>query len=125
MRNVMARAWEIARKAVAKFGGKVKQYFAMALAQAWKESKLSLSYIASRFSQVASNFRYEYTKTSAWEKHGFKRVYFYINGYKGYVGFSNDLSSITASYVDGSYAHNEVAEVKALVEQFNRGELSF
>ncbi|MCM3699173.1 hypothetical protein [Paenibacillus macerans] len=39
MKNVMARAWEIARAAVTKFGGKVKEYFAQALAQAWKEVK--------------------------------------------------------------------------------------
>ncbi|WP_068783195.1 hypothetical protein [Paenibacillus phocaensis] len=39
MRYVMVRAWEIARDAVAKFGGKVKEYFAQALAQAWKEVK--------------------------------------------------------------------------------------
>lgn len=39
MKNVMVRAWEIAKEAVAKFGGKVKEYFAQALAMAWKEVK--------------------------------------------------------------------------------------
>lgn len=39
MKNVMVRAWEIAKAAVAKFGGKVKEYFAQALAMAWKEVK--------------------------------------------------------------------------------------
>jgi len=39
MKNVMVRAWEIARKAVVKFGGKIKEYFAQALAMAWKENK--------------------------------------------------------------------------------------
>ena len=28
MTNVMSRAWEIAKEAVIKFGGKVKEYFA-------------------------------------------------------------------------------------------------
>lgn len=39
MKKVMVRAWEIARKAVVKFGGKVKEYFAQALAMAWREAK--------------------------------------------------------------------------------------
>lgn len=39
MKNVMVRAWEIAKGAVVKFGGSVKQYFAQALAMAWKEVK--------------------------------------------------------------------------------------
>lgn len=37
MRKIMTRAWEIARNAVEKFGGKVKEYFAQALKMAWKE----------------------------------------------------------------------------------------
>ncbi|EIT85926.1 hypothetical protein A374_08824 [Fictibacillus macauensis ZFHKF-1] len=39
MKNVMVRAWAIAKEAVNKFGGKVKEYFAQALAMAWAESK--------------------------------------------------------------------------------------
>lgn len=39
MKNVMVRAWEIAKEGVKKFGGKVKEYFAMALKLAWKEAK--------------------------------------------------------------------------------------
>ena len=35
----MVRAWEIAKEGVKKFGGKVKEYFAMALKLAWKEAK--------------------------------------------------------------------------------------
>jgi hypothetical protein len=37
--NVMTRAWEIARKGAAKFGEKVKEYFAQALRLAWAEVK--------------------------------------------------------------------------------------
>lgn len=43
MKNVMVRAWEIAKAAVVKFGGKVKEYFAQALAQAWREVKKTVS----------------------------------------------------------------------------------
>ncbi|EHQ62313.1 hypothetical protein PDENDC454_10495 [Paenibacillus dendritiformis C454] len=39
MKNVMARAWEIAKAAVLKFGGKAKEYFAQALVMAWAEIK--------------------------------------------------------------------------------------
>jgi hypothetical protein len=39
MKNVMVRAWEIAKKGAAKFGGKVKDYFAQALRMAWAEIK--------------------------------------------------------------------------------------
>lgn len=35
MRNVMRKAWEIAREGQKKFGSKVKEYFAQALKMAW------------------------------------------------------------------------------------------
>lgn len=35
MKNVMKKAWEIAREGVRKFGGNVKEYFAEALRMAW------------------------------------------------------------------------------------------
>lgn len=39
MKQVMVRAWEIAKAAVVKFGGKVREYFAASLSIAWKEIK--------------------------------------------------------------------------------------
>lgn len=39
MKNVMVRAWEIAKKGQEKFGGKVSEYFAEALKMAWAEVK--------------------------------------------------------------------------------------
>lgn len=41
MKNVMTRAWEIAREAVKNFGGKVKEFFAQSLALAWGEVKMN------------------------------------------------------------------------------------
>lgn len=38
-KQVMVRAWKIAREAVVKFGGKAKEFFSQALAIAWKEVK--------------------------------------------------------------------------------------
>lgn len=40
MKKVMVRAWEIAREAVKKFGGKVKEFFQQALIMAWREVKM-------------------------------------------------------------------------------------
>lgn len=39
MKNVMSRAWTIARQGKNKFGGETKEYFAVALKMAWKEVK--------------------------------------------------------------------------------------
>ncbi|GIO36185.1 hypothetical protein J41TS12_10460 [Paenibacillus antibioticophila] len=39
MKNVMVRAWEIAKAAVKRFGGNVRDFFAQALAMAWAEVK--------------------------------------------------------------------------------------
>ena len=39
MKNIMTRAWEIAREGQVKFGGKVSEYFAEALKMAWAEAK--------------------------------------------------------------------------------------
>lgn len=40
MRNVMKKAWEIARKGQKQFGGKVSEYLAEALKMAWEETEL-------------------------------------------------------------------------------------
>ena len=45
MKNVMSRAWEIAREAVKAFGGSVKSFFAEALRMAWAEVKSSVATI--------------------------------------------------------------------------------
>lgn len=39
MKNVMTRAWEIAKEGAAKFGGKAVEYLAEALRMAWAEMK--------------------------------------------------------------------------------------
>lgn len=39
MKQVMKRAWALARVGVKKFGGKVREYFAASLSIAWKEIK--------------------------------------------------------------------------------------
>lgn len=39
MKNVMTRAWEIAKEGQRKFGGKVSEYLAEALKMAWAETR--------------------------------------------------------------------------------------
>lgn len=39
MKEIMTRAWEIAKKGQVKFGGKVSEYLSEALKMAWAESK--------------------------------------------------------------------------------------
>lgn len=39
MKNVMKRAWEIAKEGAKKFGGKAVEYIAMALKMAWSETR--------------------------------------------------------------------------------------
>lgn len=45
MRNVMKKAWKIAREGQRKFGGKVKEYFAEALRMAWAVVKKEMDKI--------------------------------------------------------------------------------
>ena len=40
MKQIMKRAWEIAREAVAQFGGKIREYFGESLRIAWAEFKM-------------------------------------------------------------------------------------
>jgi len=39
MKNVMTRAWEIAKQGQKQFGGSTKEYFAAALKMAWSETR--------------------------------------------------------------------------------------
>ncbi|WP_019156821.1 hypothetical protein [Robertmurraya massiliosenegalensis] len=52
MKNVMTRAWEIAKEGVKKFGGKVKEYFAQALVMAWAEMKKGADKVKTHFDAV-------------------------------------------------------------------------
>ena len=48
----MVRAWEIARDAVKKFGGKVKEFFSMALTMAWEEVKEGAAMASNRVKEL-------------------------------------------------------------------------
>lgn len=64
MKNVMTRAWEIAKEAVVKFGGSAVEYLSGALKQAWKEVK-----------QVINIEKLEEMGAKYWEGGQYRRLY--------------------------------------------------
>lgn len=67
-KQVMVRAWEIAKSAVKKFGGKVREYFAMSLSIAWKEIKqmsdvITQSWTTARGHEIAISYKTSRTFT--------------------------------------------------------------
>src|SRR5690625_3706660 len=56
MRQIMKRAWEIAREGQAKFGGKVSEYISEALKIAWSEYKTKKVVLEMDFDNKIMNF---------------------------------------------------------------------
>ncbi len=77
--NVMKKAWEIAKEAVVKFGGKAKEYFAESLKLAWSILKSETGAIEISLSEGSKKHKSwvaEIVGTDA--KWGFKRQF--LNG---------------------------------------------
>lgn len=69
MKNIMRKAWEIAREAAKRFGGKAAQYIAGALRMAWKEARKMTKDITERIDELtAMGF-------NRWQKNGMDRMY--------------------------------------------------
>lgn len=51
-KQIMKRAWEIAKDGAKKFGGKVREYFAVALSIAWKEMKMMATQLIGSEKQI-------------------------------------------------------------------------
>ena len=69
MKKVMMRAWEIAKQAAKKFGGRAIEYIALALREAWKEIKNMVMDIIDRIEELeAKGFK-------RWQKNGMDRMY--------------------------------------------------
>lgn len=75
MKNVMTRAWEIARSGQKKFGGTAKEYFAEALRMAWAEVKMQGKKTMGEIAQLIQEKLGSSAKVSAWEKYGKRRIY--------------------------------------------------
>lgn len=66
MRNVMTRAWEIAKDAVVEFGGKAVEYISGALKMAWAEVKAATNELeGSKFQAVLNKLRRNYDSAEA------------------------------------------------------------
>ena len=69
MKQIMKKAWEIAKEAARKFGGRAYEYIALALKEAWKEIKTMKKDITERIGELeAMGFR-------RWQKNGMDRMY--------------------------------------------------
>ncbi|KYG89135.1 hypothetical protein A0U40_14020 [[Bacillus] sp. KCTC 13219] len=76
MKNVMTKAWEIAREGATKFGGKVKEYFTEALKMAWAIIKRTATTVTIELSEGSRNHKTwvaEIVGTDA--RFGFKRSF--------------------------------------------------
>ena len=69
MKNIMKKAWEIARKAAQRFGGKAAQYIAGALRMAWKEARKMSQDITERIDELSK------MGFNRWQKNGMDRMY--------------------------------------------------
>lgn len=81
MKNVMTKAWEIAKKGAAKFGGSVKSYFAQSLKMAWVIVKASAQKVTIELSEGSRKHKSwvaEIVGTDA--KFGFARKF--VNGFE-------------------------------------------
>ena len=100
LKNIMTRAWEIAREAVANFGGKVVEYIAEAMKMAWAETRSAVD------ENVVNSLIARGAKR--WSKGGHDRLYLNRAG--------NDLANIKLEYnkkgkwqnptLDGEYLSN-------------------
>ena len=115
MKKVMVRAWEIAREAVKKFGGKVKEFFQQALIMAWEEVKtMNSEHIVIKSWFLAKNFtegeRYAISVSDlAIEKETEKAVFIRATSDYGFIKFWCPKSCITT-----------IEEKIALLEEENR-----
>lgn len=72
--NVMKRAWEIAKEGQKKFGGKVKEFFVVALKMAWSEIKNPVKTVKEVAQMIQAKLGGT-AKVNVWEKYGKKRIY--------------------------------------------------
>jgi len=84
MKTVMVRAWKIAKAAVVKFGGKVKEYFAAALTQAWAESRKPKAAVLETLTGSRKHKTWVARITGKDSKYGFAREF--INNFRDIGG---------------------------------------
>lgn len=104
MKKIMMRAWEIVKNAVAKFGGKAREYMAEALRMAWAEKKGTAK--QSRDDIITALTK----KYGRWTKQGFNgkvydRIYFNATDLGMEVSYYRS-GNISSAAVDGEHISN-------------------
>lgn len=86
-KQVMVRAWEIARKGQEQFGGKVSEYLSEAMKMAWAIEKGTVTMTIKRtMNEIAEELQSNLNtvKVNVWENYGKRRIY--VNkGFKNQV----------------------------------------
>lgn len=129
-RNVMVRAWEIAREGQKRHGGKVTEYLGEALRMAWKQiksaAKMSMQEVRKKLSYYYEVYGFD-VSVRIWEKGSKRRIYVNKNfgGTVGYLEFDqNDnmiggsaaTADMQAAKIQGIY--KELEYLKAIQERF-------
>lgn len=129
MKNVMIKAWEIAKAAVIQFGGSSKEYIAEAMRMAWAEFKTpakiehSIDTVKAlvNFMKCDSN---DFDRTASYsrvEGKQFSVIRFNLNGWKGIMWIDNRTNLIDdiKFEIDLSQHHVTTFEIKRIIEEYN------
>lgn len=119
MKNVMIRAWEIAKEGQKKFGGKVSEYLSEAMKMAWEIEKEQVTLTVKKtMNEIAEELQSKLNgvKINVWENYGKRRIY--VNkGFKNQVAmleFDQDDNCLTDLSFGGmdlmAFAQNGVRE---------------
>ena len=125
----MKRAWEIAKEAVVKFGGKAIEYIAESLKIAWSEFKNAPTVeVVTHCKETAyALFQFMNTDSNGFDRSArvwakptdFFRIYFNLNGWKGYLQLCKKTFVITKWDYEINHHHITVDEIKRIVEEYN------
>ena len=117
----MVRAWEIAREAVKKFGGKVKEFFQQALIMAWGEVKMMDNeqiivkswFLAKNFTE---NERFAISVSDlSIEKETEKAVFIKATSDYGVIKFWCPKSCLTTNEEQSQAIENKINRYEALI----------
>lgn len=101
LKNIMTRAWEIAKEAVASFGGKAVEYIAEAMKMAWAEVK-EVRYTVEDLMAMGAK---------RWQKAGYDRLYLNNAGLKlaGLEISRYNTGNISSAKLNGEKISNSAA----------------
>lgn len=120
-KQVMTRAWEIAKEGVKRFGGKVKEFFQQALIMAWEEVKGVVKMTVKDIKDLVLKARdetgaYDY-QWNKWTKEGHNRIYINLVFYRKHRKRTSDCGYIDLNKNEYVAYSNYSTEVFDLVAQ--------